>query len=1609
MSAKPRQWSARGVACLAVVLGCACAQVAQAAGAGFSWTPSKTEPYAVCGLPTRGHSECLSILVPASATPSLSATPSVSGQLPPAVIGPSFSGHGVGGGYDPADLQSAYGLPSASAGAGQTVAIVDAFDDPNAESDLGVYRAKYGLSECTSANGCFKKASQTGSTTKLPKAEAGWAVEISTDLDMASAACPKCHLLLVEAENNENTNLDTAEDEAATLGATEISNSYGGEEASGETSDDSFFNHPGVLITASAGDSGYGVEYPASSHNVIAVGGTALTPASNKRGWTETAWSKTGSGCSAFEEKPAWQTDKGCSHRTNNDVAAVASQETPVSVADSYKLPKEFSSPEPGWTLVAGTSVASPFIAGTLALSNAYTKSFAAAHALYMEAAQNGTGVLDDVTSGSDGSCSGSYLCTAGTGYDGPTGLGSPYGAPIVIAAPTVKTEKASEIGQTTAKLNASVNPNGGEVTECKLEYGPTASYGESMPCSPSPGSGESAVAVSASLSGLSAKSTYHFRIVAKNAGGESKGADETFETLNTTSGAPTVKTEKASEVAQTTAKLNASVNPNGGEVTECKLEYGPTASYGESKPCSPSPGSGESPVSVSASLSGLSAKSTYHFRVVAKNAGGESKGADETLKTLPNAPTVKTEKASEVAQTTAKLNASVNPNGGEVTECKLEYGPTASYGESKPCSPSPGSGESAVTVSASLSGLSAKSTYHFRVVAKNAGGESKGADETLKTLPNAPTVKTEKASEVAQTTAKLNASVNPNGGEVTECKLEYGPTASYGESKPCSPSPGSGESAVTVSASLSGLSAKSTYHFRVVAKNAGGESKGSDETFETLTTTSEAPTVKTEKASEIAQTTAKLNASVNPNGGEVTECKLEYGPTASYGESKPCSPSPGSGESAVTVSASLSGLSAKSTYHFRVVAKNAGGESKGSDETLKTLPNAPTVKTEKASEIAQTTAKLNASVNPNGGEVTECKLEYGPTASYGESKPCSPSPGSGESAVTVSASLSGLSAKSTYHFRVVAKNAGGESKGSDETLKTLPNAPTVKTEKASEIAQTTAKLNASVNPNGGEVTECKLEYGPTASYGESKPCSPSPGSGESAVTVSASISGLTANATYHFRIVAKNAGGESKGADETLKTTSVAPTVKTEKASEVAQTTAKLSATVNPNGGEVTNCEFEYVTAKHYEFYGYLAANSIPCSSLPGSGSGAVSVSATVPELFANTTYHFRIVAKNAGGESEGADETFKTLPYAPGAEAERASEITQTSAQLNGFVGPEGAETVCRFEYGTTPAYGSSKPCTPPPGSTEGVVSESAAVSGLSADTTYFFRIVAENAGGKNEGRGTFTTLPAPSCTAEGFCNNLSHFQGEASFSEPDAVALDPSGDIFVADSAKDQVLEFNSERKLLRQFGSEGSGEGQFKGIGAIASNSAGDVYVTDPGNHRVQEFGPSGEHLRSFGSSALKSGQLLDPTGIAIDSSGDVWVLNPAGASGDRIVEFSSEGGELTKFGANGSGEGQLGQAYGLAISGGNLYVSEQANSRVQELSTAGAFIRQFDLKGSGSGESNQPYAIATEAGTGDLYVTEVGSARVQVFSAEGAFVTTFGSPGSGAGSSLPPRA
>ncbi|MGN6275553.1 MAG: S53 family peptidase [Solirubrobacterales bacterium] len=321
-------------------------------------------------------------------------------------------------GYGPGELRSAYNLAAASAsnGSGQTIAIVDAYDDPNAEADLGVYRSHYGLPACTGGgtSPCFKKVNQSGGTA-MPRSDSGWAQEISLDLDMASAICPNCKILLVEATSNSFANLGAAEDYAAAH-ATVVSNSYGGSEFSGETglSYDGHFTHPGVAITASSGDNGYGVEFPAASQHVTAVGGTTLTrDATTARGWKESAWSKAGSGCSAYVAKPEWQTDS-CSHRTVADVSADADPNTGVAVYDTLRTR--------GWLVFGGTSVAAPIVAGVYALAgNASTVTYGSypySHA----------GALNDVTTGANGSCGGSYPCTAVLGYDGPTGLGTPNG-----------------------------------------------------------------------------------------------------------------------------------------------------------------------------------------------------------------------------------------------------------------------------------------------------------------------------------------------------------------------------------------------------------------------------------------------------------------------------------------------------------------------------------------------------------------------------------------------------------------------------------------------------------------------------------------------------------------------------------------------------------------------------------------------------------------------------------------------------------------------------------------------------------------------------------------------------------------------------------------------------------------------------------------------------------------------------------------------------------------------------------------------------------------------------------------------------------------------------
>jgi subtilase family serine protease len=308
-------------------------------------------------------------------------------------------------GLAPIDFQTRYKLPSSTNGAGQVVAIVDAYDNPNISSDLATYRSNFGLG---TAN--FTKYNQNGQTSGFPIGNANWGLEEDLDVQMVSAVCPKCTIYLIEANGADTNDLETAEATAVTLGAHIVSNSWGG----GGGINQSFFDTPGVVYLASAGDSGYGTQSPANLPTVVSVGGTNLLKQGSN--YQETVWRGTGSGCATGIMKPSWQHDSGCTSRTMNDVAAVA---TGVAMYDSYGYS--------GWIEVQGTSISSPMLGGVFGLAgNASAQD--AAKKFWTLTKKKRKKELWDVTSGSNGSCGGSYLCTGEVGYDGPTGWGTPKG-----------------------------------------------------------------------------------------------------------------------------------------------------------------------------------------------------------------------------------------------------------------------------------------------------------------------------------------------------------------------------------------------------------------------------------------------------------------------------------------------------------------------------------------------------------------------------------------------------------------------------------------------------------------------------------------------------------------------------------------------------------------------------------------------------------------------------------------------------------------------------------------------------------------------------------------------------------------------------------------------------------------------------------------------------------------------------------------------------------------------------------------------------------------------------------------------------------------------------
>jgi trimeric autotransporter adhesin len=408
-----------------------------------------------------------------------------------------------------------------------------------------------------------------------------------------------------------------------------------------------------------------------------------------------------------------------------------------------------------------------------------------------------------------------------------PTPSPTPTATPVATPTPTpaVSTSPATFVASSSATLNGSVNPLG-TTTTVYFQYGLTTSYGSTTAMQTK--TGNTVQAISANISGLNASTTYHFRIVAHNNGGTSFGSDRTFTTLSAT-GSPVVITNPATLIASFSATLNGSLDPHG-LTTTVYFQYGTTTSYGSTTAMQTQ--TENTYRNISANISGLSANTTYHFRIVATNSAGTTHGGDRTFTTLgaTGSPVVVTNSATLIASFSAALNALVDPHG-LTTSVHFQYGTTTSYGLTT--APQSHSGNTYLNVTANISSLTASTTYHFRIVATNTAGSTMGSDRTFTTLAatGAPVVTTGSATNLTSSSATLNGSLDPHG-LTTTVYFQYGTTTSYGHTTTMQSQ--TGNSYRNIAANISGLSASTAYHFRIVATNSAGTTFGSDRSFTT-------------------------------------------------------------------------------------------------------------------------------------------------------------------------------------------------------------------------------------------------------------------------------------------------------------------------------------------------------------------------------------------------------------------------------------------------------------------------------------------------------------------------------------------------------------------------------------------------------------------------------------------------------------------------------------------------------------------------------------------------------------------------------------------------------
>ncbi len=603
----------------------------------------------------------------------------------------------------------------------------------------------------------------------------------------------------------------------------------------------------------------------------------------------------------------------------------------------------------------------------------------------------------------------------------------------------------------------------------------------------------------------------------------------------------------------------------------------------------------------------------------------------------------------------------------------------------------------------------------------------------------------TNAASAVGPETATLNGTVNANGASTT-VTFEYGSDTNYGTNVTADQSPVTGTTDTPVSHTISGLVNGVTYHYRVVATNEGGTTYGADMSFSAGIGP---PVAITDPATEVSSTTAVLNGTINA-GDVTTSVYFEFGRNTSYERTIPAVPEVITGSSNTPVQAKLTELLPNTTFHYRVVGENAAGTTYGVDMSFIT-GNGPLVTTGTASAIGQTAAILNGLVNANN-ETTTVTFEYGLTSEYGTTVTADQSPLNGALDMPVSASITSLNPTTTYHVRVVGQNASGTTYGADVSFTTAaadPNAPTAVTNPTVSASATGAILSGTVDSKN-QSTIVTFEYGLSPAYGDTVPAVQSPLIGDFPTTVTAEISELISDTTYHYRVVAQNDYGSAYGSDLTFFTSpSAPPAATTETATSVSTKSATLNAIVNANNSFIFVINFEYGLN---EVYG----NTVEADPRNVGGTSDTPVSQTISGLANNTTYHYRVVVQSTFGFTYGSDLIFTTGQTAPTVTTDSASAVGSTSARLYGMVNPNNTSVTASFEYGLDTDYSRVVEAEQNPVTGDNNVVVSVLLADLQPATTYHYRAVAQNTENSVYGADkTFTTAGIAPLAHHQFCH--------------------------------------------------------------------------------------------------------------------------------------------------------------------------------------------------------------------------------------------------------------